>query len=62
MNKVKFADIEQFSKKLDHQMLCSLIGNTQTVIRKAQRGLGILAWRDIVQSYDPQTQIDKRVA
>ena len=57
-----FPDIKKFSKILYLLLFCSLTGEPQSFVKNAKRGTGLSVWRDIVQSYDPQTQVDKSAA
>ena len=53
-----FPDIKRFSRLLYHQLVSCLTRDPQSFVKNAKRGQGMTAWREILQCYDPQSQVD----
>jgi hypothetical protein len=57
-----YEDIEKFSKSLYTELIDCLTGEPLKFVLNKKRGQGIAAWREIVNWYDPRSQVDKSAA
>ena len=57
-----YEDIVKFSKALYTEMIDCLTGEPLKFVLNKKRGQGIAAWREIVNWYDPRSQVDKSAA
>ena len=54
-----FPDIRKFSKLLFAQLSDKLTGDPIKFVNKQARGHGLAAWRELVNWYDPRSNVDK---
>ncbi len=54
-----YEDIEKFSKALYTELIDCLTGEPLKFVLYKKRGHGVTAWREIVNWYDPRSQVDK---
>jgi hypothetical protein len=57
-----YDDIIKFSKALYTELIDCLTGEPLKFVLNKKRGQGIAAWREIVNWYDPRSQVDKSAA
>jgi hypothetical protein len=57
-----YDDIIKFSKALYTELIDCLTGEPLKFVLNKKRGHGIAAWREIVNWYDPRSQVDKSAA
>jgi hypothetical protein len=57
-----YEDIMKFSKALYTELIDCLTGEPLKFVLNKKRGHGIAAWREIVNWYDPRSQVDKSAA
>ena len=57
-----YDDIRKFSKALYTELIDCLTGEPLKFVLNKKRGHGIAAWREIVNWYDPRSQVDKSAA
>jgi hypothetical protein len=57
-----YEDIIKFNKALYTELIDCLTGEPLKCVLNKKRGRGIAAWREIVNWYDPRSQVDKSAA
>ena len=62
MDADNYEDIQKFSTSLYTELIDCLTGEPPKFVLNKKRGHGIAAWREIVNWYDPRSQVDKSAA